>query len=1243
MQRAVAATADEFPTLEVRDTLKRWSESDEFADLFDRFKRGNRSITNDAIIDSFIQIGGFYNGGDTQSSAQAILIAFNHQLQEHIYNSEEGLSTLANRQEELHVETREQTRTLLTQNKEEIVEQLSDRVGETLKGILITNETAKLAEIRDEVLAARIEAARQLIREGRFRSARSRLVSIRTDATTAEASAGSQFLIAINLGLCAIQLNELDNAKRELDVALTLRPNEPEALAYAAFVAARMNDFERASELASSALEKGPEHPQTTSTVFRVLCTIGEAEAVERYLGKHEELRLNPDCLLTLGQCRYDEGKFTEAEAMLRQAIEKGNLSPFAHFFLGLSIFRPTREALTATPRLRWKIPKELLDRLEEAKSELTKAIELFGTFEDATHRHEALINRAAVKGLLNEVESGLRDCDVILSEDQSNSAALRNKGIFLSKAGRHAEAIETFERIADETERAGSLIILGSSYLLADRPKDAIRLLEPLLRGKADPKEIAIAELLISAYSKIGNGQAIDRILAELQTADPGNAEVVALVAEARLREGNVDAAIDLFREALAYSRNGQREVIVLQLAEVYFRQKKWGEAATLYAEIVDRTSLSNTLRNYTVSLFNSGSRNEAFRIAKELRGEGPPIPVVSEVEAAALEYMGDLEQAKQLYVALSEIEVQNVFYRIKAVTIELRRNNNNEASTLLQTIPYSDFKNDPIALTKIAELRAALRLGEVLPLAYRARQLGYDREDIHLAYIRLFVNRESSDHQLLSPPDEVAKDTTVHLARGNEKFRFTLLDDKPIERQRDEISLQDGLARKLLGRRKGETVQIKDSPLEQLSYEIVDIQSKYVSAYQESMNNFTTWFPENPALHRFEVKDGDVSAVFAQLDRHQKRVSEALSSYRESQMPFALFARLIGRSLIEVWSGVISDPKGRVFGSSGATPDTKSDAEILARADSIVIDLTGLLTICHLNLTGVLPQRFKQILISQATLDIITEEIVNSSHTDAPKAIMGKVEDRYFAHEVTQAERDSWGTLLGQAKDFLLNSTKVAPVKKSLEIRPELLEQMEDVLGSSGAISILTASEQDIPLYSDDLGLRRMAASEWQVPSFWTQSLLIDLQSRNLLTRDEYMQAIRKLVLSNYRHVTISANDLMWILRDDLANNSATFVRVIEVLQGPDCDEDSALGVAADLTRLVWLEPLLFQKKLATLDLILSALSTGRLARSVLAKFRAALRHRFSLLPIQLQPILQNVDLWERQLRMRKGLVGE
>jgi hypothetical protein len=124
----------------------------------------------------------------------------------------------------------------------------------------------------------------------------------------------------------------------------------------------------------------------------------------------------------------------------------------------------------------------------------------------------------------------------------------------------------------------------------------------------------------------------------------------------------------------------------------------------------------------------------------------------------------------------------------------------------------------------------------------------------------------------------------------------------------------------------------------VEQLSYEITDVPSKYVSAFQESMSNFTTWFPDNPALNRFEVKEQDVSGIFRQLDRHYAAVSEALGAYRKSRMPFALFAELTGRSYLEVWTGMVNDSRGRVFSAIGLKEDTNSEAEILAKANEIV-----------------------------------------------------------------------------------------------------------------------------------------------------------------------------------------------------------------------------------------------------------------------------------------------------------------
>src|SRR5437016_5731627 len=71
VERAVAATAAQFPECEVSQALKKWCESNNFADLLDRFKRGDHSITPAAIVNSFITISGFYNASDTESTAES--------------------------------------------------------------------------------------------------------------------------------------------------------------------------------------------------------------------------------------------------------------------------------------------------------------------------------------------------------------------------------------------------------------------------------------------------------------------------------------------------------------------------------------------------------------------------------------------------------------------------------------------------------------------------------------------------------------------------------------------------------------------------------------------------------------------------------------------------------------------------------------------------------------------------------------------------------------------------------------------------------------------------------------------------------------------------------------------------------------------------------------------------------------------------------------------------------------------
>lgn len=98
---------------------------------------------------------------------------------------------------------------------------------------------------------------------------------------------------------------------------------------------------------------------------------------------------------------------------------------------------------------------------------------------------------------------------------------------------------------------------------------------------------------------------------------------------------------------------------------------------------------------------------------------------------------------------------------------------------------------------------------------------------------------------------------------------------------------------------------------------------------------------------------------------------------------------------------------------------------------------------------------------------------------------------------------------------------------------------------------------------------------------------------------------------------------------------------MRVFELLHGPDCNDESAIGVIADFIRNVCLEVLLYHQKLLILDLALNALTTVRPGTPILTKLKRALHHRFMLAPQVLRTIFPNIDLWDQQRLLKGGLL--
>jgi len=274
------------------------------------------------------------------------------------------------------------------------------------------------------------------------------------------------------------------------------------------------------------------------------------------------------------------------------------------------------------------------------------------------------------------------------------------------------------------------------------------------------------VAELLLEVYSVLRNTDAARGVVEAIEAEFPENVDAAAIAAEWRASQPDeAEKALASFYAALDRSCDErQRERITLSLADFYYRNQRFSEAAGLYKNLVSLGSHPLLLQRYVLSLFNSGQHRAALRVAHEARKGDDVLPVVSAIEARLLEEAGDLEAAKHVLRQLVAADPDDPDHRIALAYLHYRSGDNDDAKNAVLGISLEEVQGSSHQLMALARVRAWLGLDGVLELAYRARRLGFDKPEIHQRYISLVLNRRR-EHDSDLEVERVAPGSTVHL----------------------------------------------------------------------------------------------------------------------------------------------------------------------------------------------------------------------------------------------------------------------------------------------------------------------------------------------------------------------------------------------------------------------------------------------------------------------------------------------
>ena len=1130
----------------------------------------------------------------------------------------EDILPFLNKQESLHLETRsEHNRSIevaVAEIKADFRQVLAQPSEHTEPGRSETNSDPAHSE-----LETKINFARDLINRGLVSSARVELEKIQGQAETIPDAL--QFRIVTNLAACSLAEEDFSDVSALLEEAYELRPNDQKAIANAALAAQISKNWERAIELATRARELDETDSQATAVLLETYWQAGEVERLENLVTAEGWMSGDIQCSLVLANIRVSQSRSGEAVTLCRSLAASNPEDASVHVALSQFLLRNAQEDRhVAGYTDNWE------SRLREAEKEATLAVDNLRRTELVVELQRALVIRGCARAHLGESSQAMRDFDEVLAEVPDHGDAAFNKGLFLFHDGRAAEARGSFERLRDSERWTDVIVPLADACLESGDPMAAVNLLKGTLNLDSPTwADVHKAEIIHQAESIIGEEDSVTPVLESALERLPNDPKLLTLVSICRKSSDDPNDAEKFLCQALECADESDHPEVLTRLGSFFQSLGRFSEAADCLAEIANGIASQPTAVPLLICLVNSRRYREALDWVGKIRATRfQPPKIVVEVEAQILQQVGDGRAAALRCQELSSREDATPIDQVRLAVAQFRCGERGTATETVRNIQASDLRHDPRSILKLAQLKLLLGVDGYVEDAYLGRRCGFDEPELHLGYFGLFLSRENDWVE----PKVVGPGCAVLLRSDGAERWWLVLDNGEESRSPYELSPSQDLAQKLLGRRVGDTVVLREG-FEDLAYEVAAVQSKFVRAFQETSDEFSTRFPGNMSMYRLKVEEDDLSKIFQTVDQRAKFVQEAERLYREGVLPLASFSALVGISTIEAWNAFTKNPSRRFRSGAGTDEEAKAFGDVLGQVDGLVLDLTALLAVHELGIAEHLRGKFSHIAVPQQVIDEIQQCAFVAKMSGQAPSYLGKEADGKY----TWAEMpDSY---LVQRREYL---NSVLSLAESFEIvaayglfDSDDFETLVDVL-TPAAVGAVYASEgqskDGLVLVSDDLGLSNFARSIGK-NAVNTQGVIWELYRSNVITGEIYSSLIEQLLLLNYCFVRLNANDILRRFEATGFLTTPGIHAMLKTLEGPDCSEDSAVFVGTTLvTELIKIAPP--QQVDLVLSAVVATLRRGRELTDVLLKFRRAIAQRLALAPFARNHLLQTLDVY-------------
>ncbi len=1100
-------------------------------------------------------------------------------------------------------------------------------ITKRLAAIQIVNQPDGTYNEFEVAIRAKIEMARDLLNSGKPVTGLKFLRQLEEPDIIAKLSDDTKFKLWTNIGAAAAWTSDVLTAAEYLTLAHNVKRDDKVAIINAASAALMSGRNDEALLLSERARIADPRSPEAMSLYIQAIVRLDRPSELDRLISDEDWILCDAQCSFQLGSYYFSIHDFRRAEIRFRATINLNAQRADAHMMLAQSLFYPIMVRFDSDVPFPGVMAIDDRNRLTEAEDELTTAMRLLADQEYEEMIILARANRGAIRAKLNKYKESMDDCNAVLTYDPRNSLALRNKAQLLLKDGKTQEAVELFDEISDANQKDGAKKALALA-LIRINPTKAIQLLRPQWdENKQSAESLEGASLLLWAYSESKDSTAVADLVEELRNLWPDHPESLAAIAAQLDRDGKGEEAVPLLEDALSNATGNLKHWVAWQLASLLYELGRLQEAAALYEGIVDTGRDSVDLRKYLYSLYQSGRHKLVLEISSSVRNGGQAIPVISELEAAELESIGRLLEAKDLIEQLLRNGAREHKHVTHLAQLYHRLDQDAKAIELIESISYDAIRDNPQMLFQVAKLRTALGMPYALNYAYQAQRLTKGDPDLQAQYMLLCFEQSPDEIERTAyQPETIAVNTSVILRRADKLTILTVLDEPSLDLSNGEISINSPMAKRLLGLKLNDKVSLADSPISNTEYDVAGILTKYVGASYEITEKFKSGVYSSDKFFAGDIAESDfVPRFLDQLDQLKQRGDAVHDFYKAHKFPIHTFAEEVGRPLADVWIALTQSKSASLFADISTSESIASQAQAMMEATELVIDETALYLLARTGQSRILAKHYR-LLIPQHTVDKISDELDSVNRRPPPSFAMWSEGGQYHSDKITTESIADKRQLLEQALSIVTGFAEVLPADHLLTIENEIAE----IVGREFAATISIALERGCPVYVDDYALQQVLKVHFDLIGVSSVSILYALKDSAQIRADELSRQLLNLFRMNFVFIPVNADFVYYLLKAEDFRISDDLRKVLASLGAPDCSDDGALGLATETLYKVWVERLLDITRQQILYAILSAITHGRNASMTCRRLSLLARRRFLLFPDRYADMMIQMHAW-------------